>query len=456
VSCVSSDSERGVTAAGRARPLRSSLPRVVLAGRPNAGKSTLFNRLLRRRKAVVDAEPGVTRDPNEAVATWHGRSVALVDTGGFEAEGAAGLERAVRERGLAAATEADLVLYVLDGKAGLSPADEAAARELRRRGANVLFVVNKLDSPGRERAAVEFHRLGAGELLGVSAEHGHGIGALVDVILARVPAAVSEAEPTETIRVCLIGRPNVGKSSLLNRVLGEPRALVDARAGTTRDALDTLLEIDGARYLLVDTAGIRRRSRIEERLEASAARAAREALGRSQVAVVVIDATEGVTTQDQRLIALAWREGRGVVPVANKIDLRQEGAQAVVAELRARVPALAGLPVLPVSALTGAGVDAILPVVRRVAASHGAELRTPRLNEILAEAVRVQAPPLREGRRPRLFYATQVGRRPPLVAIFASAPERVHPSYRRYLERRIAEAFQLEGTPVRVQLRRRR
>jgi len=461
VSSVSSDSsataEPAASSAGQhsATETDAGLPRVVLAGRPNAGKSTLFNRLLRRRKALVDAAPGVTRDVNEAVATWDGRSVVLVDTGGFEAEGASGLDLAVGARSLAAARAADLVVYLLDGKAGLSAADEAAARALRRARATVLFVVNKIDSPARESGVAEFHRLGADPLLTVSAEHGHGVAHLVDAILARVRVAAPAARDT-AIRVSIIGRPNVGKSSLLNRLLGFPRALVDATAGTTRDAIDTPLEVGGTRYLLVDTAGIRRRSRVQERLERSAVDKALHALGRCEVAVLVIDAGEGLTVQDQKLAALAWSEGRGLVVVANKWDLCAERAAAFVAGLRADAPALAAVPILTTSALSGAGIERILPAVKRVAAAHDAALRTPRLNEVLADAVRALQPPVLRGRRARMYYATQVGRRPPTVAVFTSAPACVPPAYRRFLEKRITDAFRLQGTPLRLQFRARR
>jgi GTP-binding protein len=433
----------------------TGLPRVVLVGRPNAGKSTLFNRLLRRRKALVDPTPGVTRDPNQGVARLDERDVLLVDTGGFEAESGAGLTGAVRERSLDAVATADLVLYVLDGKAGLSPADEAAGRELRRRGAPVLFVVNKLDSARRQAGAGEFYRLGAADLLEVSAEHGHGISALVEAILARVPATTVERAP-DAIRVSVVGRPNVGKSSLVNRLLGYPRALVDAHAGTTRDAVDTVLEVGGTRYVLVDTAGVRRRARVQERVERYAAGKALQALRRADVAVVVLDATEGITDQDLRLAALAWDEGRGLVLAANKWDLKSGDPKRFVEDVRARIPTVAGAPVLTLSALTGAGVDALLPVARRVATAHGAELRTPRLNEALAAAVRTQEPPLVHGRRPKLYYATQTGRRPPEVTVFTSAPTSIHPSYQRYLQKQLAEAFHLRGTPVRLKFRARR
>ena len=438
-----------------ADPSTVALPRIVLVGRPNAGKSTLFNRLLRRRKALVDPTPGVTRDANEAVAIFDDRAVLLVDTGGFEAEGAAGLDVAVRERSLAAIVDAALVVYVLDGKAGLSAADEAAARELRRRGARVVFVVNKLDSARREATAGEFYRLGAADLITVSAEHGHGIAELIEAILARVPAATAPVEDA-AIRVGIIGRPNVGKSSLVNRLLGYARTLVHERAGTTRDAVDTLLEAEGTRYVLVDTAGLRRRARIHERVEKLTAAKALEVLGRADVAVVVLDAVEGATDQDMRIATRAWEEGRGLVVVVNKWDLQRTPPKTFVDALRARYPSLAGVPVLTLSARTGAGVDALLPAVKRVAAAHAVEMRTPRLNEVLGAAVAAKEPPLAHGRRPKLYYATQVGRRPPTVAIFTNAPAAVHPSYQRYLQNQITAAFHLTGTQVRVRFRGRR
>ncbi len=438
-----------------ADPSTVALPRVVLVGRPNAGKSTLFNRLLRRRKALVDPTPGVTRDANEAVAVFGDRAVLLVDTGGFEAEGAAGLDVAVRERSLAAIADAALVVYVLDGKAGLSAADEAAARELRRRGARAVFVVNKLDSPRREAAAGEFYRLGAADLIAVSAEHGHGIPDLIETMLARVPAAAAPAADA-AIRVGIIGRPNVGKSSLVNRLLGYARTIVHEQAGTTRDAVDTLLEVEGTRYVLVDTAGLRRRARIHERVEKFAAAKALEVLGRTDVAVVVLDAVEGATDQDMRIATRAWEEGRGLVVVVNKWDLQRASPKTFVDDLRARYPSLAGVLVLTLSARTGVGVDALLPAVKRVAAAHALEMRTPRLNEVLAAAVAAKEPPLAHGRRPKLFYATQVGRRPPTIAIFTNAPTAIHPSYQRYLQNQITAAFRLTGTAVRVQFRGRR
>jgi GTP-binding protein len=443
-------------------PAARALPRVVLACRPNAGKSSLFNRLLRRRKAVVDPTPGVTRDVNEAVAVFGDRAVLLVDTGGFEGGGAGRadaakdprLDRAVRDVSLAAVEGAALVVYVLDAQAGLSAADEAAAAELRRRGVPVLYVVNKCDSPGRLAAGAEFYRLGADELIPVSAAHGHGMAELVERILAATPpAAIGGTD--EAIRVAIIGRPNAGKSSLVNRLLGYERAIVDATAGTTRDALDTLLEAGGTRYVLVDTAGIRRRSRVHGPLERSAVGSAIEALGRADVAVLVIDAVEGLTSQDQKLAALAWEEGRGLVLVVNKWDLATEKPKAYLEGVTRAMPTLGGFPMLTVSALTGEGVAGILPAVRRVAAAHGAELQTARLNQVLTAAVEAQEPPAVQGRRPRFYYAAQVGRRPPTVVVFASTPSGIHPSYHRYLVNQITSAFHLKGTPLRLSFRAR-
>ncbi len=449
-----------------------ALPRVVLAGRPNAGKSSLFNRLLRRKKAVVDPTPGVTRDVNEAVATFGDRAVLLVDTGGFEGGTRAGhldeagperLGRAVRDTSLGAVGNAALVLYVLDGKAGLSPADQAAAAELRRRNVPVLFVVNKLDSPGRLAHGSEFYRLGADELIPVSAAHGHGMSDLVERLLAATPPAslrrhdqATAADAADAIRVAIIGRPNAGKSSLLNRLLGYERAIVDATAGTTRDALDTLLEVGGTRYVLVDTAGIRRRSKVHDPLERSSVGSAIEALGRADVAVLVIDAVEGLTTQDQKLAALAWSEGRGLVLVVNKWDLRREEKPKTYLENVARqMPTLEAFPMLTISAKTGAGVETVLPTVKRVAAAHAAELQTARLNQVIMGAFQAKEPPSVQGRRPRIYYAAQVGRRPPTVLVFSSIPGSIHPSYHRYLANQIASAFHLKGTPLRVSFRAR-
>jgi len=432
-----------------------ALPRVVIAGRPNAGKSSLFNRLLRRRKAVVDPTPGVTRDVIEAVAVFDDRAVLLVDTGGFEGdETGAHLDRTVRDTSLTAVEGAALVVYVLDGKAGLSPADEAAAVELRRRNAPVLFVVNKLDSAARLTGTNEFFRLGADELVPVSAAHGHGMGELVDRILELTPA-IEIGPADDAIRVAIVGRPNAGKSSLVNRLLGFERAIVDATAGTTRDSLDTLLEVGGSRYVLVDTAGIRRRSKVQDPLERSSVGSAIEALSRADVAVLVIDSVEGLTTQDQKLAALAWNEGRALVLVVNKWDLSTEKPKVYLEKITHDMPTLGGFPMLTTSARTGAGVDAILPAVKRVAAAHAVEMQTARLNQVVTDAVAAQEPPAVQGRRPRFYYAAQVGRRPPAVVIFASIPHGIHPSYERYLCNKITDAFHLKGTPLRLSFRAR-
>jgi GTP-binding protein len=397
--------------------------------------------------------------------------VLLVDTGGFEGDGqnahsagvgGARLDRAVHDVSLAAVEGAALVVYVLDGKAGLSPADEAAAAELRRRRARVLFVVNKLDSPGRLAGGTEFYRLGAGELIPISAAHGHGISELVERILAATPpatvASTSGAAAGATdhaIRVAIIGRPNAGKSSLLNRLLGYERAIVDPTAGTTRDALDTLLEVGGTRYVLVDTAGIRRRSKVQDPLERSSVGSAIEAIGRADVVVLVIDAVEGLTSQEQKLAALAWNEGKGLVLVVNKWDLRADKPKAYLENIAHQMPSLEGFPMLTTSAKTGAGVDGILPTVKRVAEAHGVELQTARLNQVITEAFQAQEPPPVQGRRPRIYYATQVGRRPPTIVVFSSIPASIHPSYHRYLANKIASAFRLKGTPLRVTFRAR-
>ena len=328
----------------------------------------------------------------------------------------------------------------------------------------VLFVVNKLDSPGRLAGGSDFYRLGAEELIPVSAAHGHGIAELVERILAATPETTLRTDPAgvvadatdPAIRVAIVGRPNAGKSSLVNRLLGYERSIVDPTAGTTRDAIDTLLEVSGTRYVLVDTAGIRRRSKVLDPLERSSVGSAIEALARADVAVLVIDAVEGLTTQDQKLAALAWNEGKGLVLVVNKWDLRRDTKPKEYLENVAhQMPTLDAFPMLTISAKNGVGVETVLPTVKRVAAAHAAELQTAKLNQVVVHAFQTKEPPAVQGRRPRIYYATQVARRPPTVVVFSSIPGSIHPSYHRYLVNQIASAFRLKGTPLRLSFRAR-
>ena len=435
----------------------AALPAVAIVGRPNVGKSTLFNRIIGRRQALVDHEPGVTRDRLLAHAEWAGREFTVIDTGGFEVESEAELARRVREQSLRAVAEACVVVFVVDGRAGVSPADVEVARLLAESGKPVVCAVNKIDGPRQAELPYEFFRLGLGDPQPVSAEHGRGIDELLDTIVAHLPA-VTVVEDRPVLRVALIGRPNVGKSSILNRLVGEERALVDSAAGTTRDPIDTLLSVNGEKVLLVDTAGIRRRSRIALRLEKATVASALHSLDRADVALLVVDAGEGITEQDARLARLVWERGRGLVLVANKWDTLAHGdrdPRAFLAEARRLYPHLENVPAVVVSALRGAHLDELLPAARRVGEAHRLRLPTRRLNEVLGEAVAAVEAPIYRGKRARLYYATALGHAPPMIALFVNHPDHVTTAYLRYLEHRLRASFPLEGTPLRLMLRAR-
>jgi GTP-binding protein len=436
------------------------LPVVAIVGRPNTGKSTLFNRVARTRRALVASMPGVTRDRNVAVAAHEGRRFLIVDTGGFEAEEDEDMARAVRAQSLLAAEESDAVILVVDGRAGVSPLDRALLERLRRLRQPLFLAVNKLDTPALEHLRDEFYALGVDALHPISAEHGLNVDALIESVLAALPGEEEEA-PVETTAtpVAIIGRPNVGKSSLLNRLVGYDRAVVTPVPGTTRDAIDTPVRHDGRDYLLVDTAGVRRRSKVQEHVERASVVRALRALERADVALLVVDALEGMTEQDARISGYAWERGRALLLVVNKWDAvaRESRSQKeFAAAVERRFPSLAVVPKRFVSALTGRGVNALWPAIERVAANHRAELRTARLNDVLHRAAAQQAPPAVRGRRARFFYAVQSGTAPVTISVFCRAPESIPAPYERYLENRLRAAFDLEGVPLRLRFRSRR
>jgi GTP-binding protein len=438
------------------------LPVVAIVGRPNVGKSTLFNRIVRERRAIVDDAPGVTRDRVVAPASHEGRAFLCVDTGGFSAEPsrtAPPLLGRVREQTLTALADADCVVCVLDGMSGLVPEDRETVRLIRRSSKPVFFAVNKLDTPARAALLHDFHALGVAELWPVSATHGHGLTALLDAVVAALPPArTADSGALPGTRLALIGRPNVGKSSLLNRLLGAERVVVAPEAGTTRDAIDTAVTAGGKPYVLIDTAGIRRRARPAGVLERHGAVRALGTLARSDLVLVVLDAAEGMTDQDARLIGRAWAAGRGVILLANKWDTVPADRR-IAGRFREAVhaahPSFADLPLLCVSAKTGEGLAQVFPTVARVERSYAATLPTPAVNRALAAAVKAHAPPLVRGRAQRLLYATQTGRRPPTLTVFASAPESVPTAYARYLEARFVDVFKLVGVPLRLHFRAR-
>jgi GTP-binding protein len=436
---------------------------VAIVGRTNVGKSTLFNRLVGARRAIVDGVPGVTRDRVVAPAAHAGHRFLCVDTGGFAAPAvrrAPPVEAGVRAQALSAIAEADVIVCVVDGPAGLTPEDRGTVRLLRRSGKPLLVAVNKLDTPARDALVSDFYAVGVDRPLAISAAHGRGLEALRDAIVAALPPAPAGAAPADAgTRLALIGRPNVGKSSLLNRLLGEERTIVAPEPGTTRDAIDTSMTVDGRPYVLIDTAGIRRRTRVREPLERHGAVRALGTLARTDLVLVVLDATEGLTDQDARLVGRAWEAGRGVILLANKWDLvppERRDRQAFRERLTAAHGAFESLPLLCVSARTGEGLAALWPLVARVERAYGATLATPALNRALGAAVAAVPPPSPGGRALRFFYATQTDRRPPGVAVFVNAPEAVPAAYARYLTTQLTGRFQLAGVPLRLRFRSRR
>ncbi len=441
---------------------RPSLPIVAVVGRPNVGKSSLFNRLVNRHIAIVEDQPGVTRDRLYSTARWRGRAFSVVDTGGMVSGASAGLASQVRSQVSAAIAEADLVLLVVDARDGLLPEDLEMADLVRRSRIPVIVVANKADSPLREAQAAEFSALGLGDPLAVSAYHGLGTGDLLDAVVALLPEGGVEEEQGEeaAIAVAVVGRPNVGKSSLINAMLGEERVVVDEEPGTTRDAVDTLCERAGRRYTLIDTAGLRRRARVARGVESYSVSRTRRAIERADVAVLVLDATGGVADQDQRIAADVARAGCGVVVVLNKWDLvaatpslDRDRERSVRGPLRF----LGYAPITAASAVKGWGIAGLFEAIDRVGAAHRSRIPTGPLNRVVESAVAAHQPPAdAAGRRLKVFYATQPKTRPPMVVLFVNEPSRMAESYLRYLEGAIRSEFDLEGTPLRLALRRRR
>ncbi len=435
-----------------------STPTVAIVGRPNVGKSTLFNRIIGRREAIVDARPGVTRDRNFAAAEWNGRHFWLVDTGGLVRAGDP-LNRAIRGQVEAAIAEGDVVLFVVDVIEGVTPADAEIAQDLRRAGRPVLLVANKADQLPDDHRHLAFYELGLGDPLPVSAAIGKSSGDLLDRVAAMLPEAPPD-EDTETIPVAVVGRPNVGKSSLVNRLLGAERVVVAAEPGTTRDAIDTPLTYQDRRLVLIDTAGLRKRSRVEDELEFYSTLRTARAVERAHVCILVVDATDGMHAQDLKIANDAWERGAGIIVAVNKWDLIEEKDTntAVRGEdvLKAKAPFLEYIPFVYVSAKTGQRVSRLLDLVLTVAAERGKRVPTAEVNRVLEALLQRQQPPQPVGEPVRLFYASQIGTAPPRFAIVANRPESIPESYARYLVHGFREAWAFTGAPLDLKFRRRR
>jgi GTP-binding protein len=433
------------------------LPLVVVAGRPNVGKSTLFNRLAGRRLALVADTPGVTRDRKEAEAMLRGRRVRLVDTAGLEEAPPESLAGRLREGAGVATAAADLVVFVVDARAGVTPADRHFAQWLRRQGRPVLLVANKAEGRSSQSSVLDAFELGLGEPLAVSAEHGEGISQLMAEIADRLPEEMEEPEQAgRPLKLAIVGRPNAGKSTLLNRLIGEERMLTGPEPGLTRDAVSVVLDDPGGPIELVDTAGLRRRARIEASLEKLAVGAAIGALKLAEVVVLVVDAVEGLHDQDLQIGQLIEREGRACVVALSKWDAVADRAatrRAVGERLEMSMAQMRGILVVPLSALTGVGMDRLLPAVRRAHELWNQRVPTAGLNRWFEQALARHPPPLVSGRRLKLRYATQAKARPPTFVLFGTRAERLPEDYQRYLVNSLREAFDLPGTPIRIQLR---
>lgn len=445
--------------------MSSKTPIVAIVGRPNVGKSTLFNRYAGRRQALVENSPGVTRDRIFAEIEVSGRPVLLVDTAGLDRQAERGLPRAVQAQAWIAVEEADAILFVVDGQGGLTGEDESLAKTLHRTSKPVSLLVNKIDVPKHEPRVAEFHALGFARVEAVSAEHGRGAWDALEALVAELPEAdepVGE-DGDEGIRVALVGRPNVGKSSLVNRLLGAERVVVSDVPGTTRDAIDTRIERGGEVFTLVDTAGLRRPGRRSEIAERVSALMTERSLDRADVALIAIDASEGFTDQDAKVAQSARERGCATGILANKWDLlaaQEPGrAQQVRDEIAHGLRFMSDAPVLAVSALTGSGVDRILGQVSALAAVGRTRISTSDLNRWLEESVARHEPAMAQrGLRRhalKLFYATQTSVRPPSFVIFCNQPDALKVEYRRFLENRLREQFDLAGTPIRIRLRSR-
>jgi GTP-binding protein len=439
----------------------SRLPLVAIVGAPNVGKSTLFNRLVKKRAALVTDQPGVTRDRIYGIVGDGERPFRIVDTGGLRWDGVA-FGREILLQAEAALVEAKLVLFVVDGRLGATALDAEVGSFLRRRGAKVLLVANKVEGPAQDDALHELHSLGLGEPFGVSAEHARGIDELLAAIESRLPLASDasdEPAPDDPIKVALVGRPNVGKSSLLNRLVGEERMLVSDIPGTTRDAVDTMLTSQGRRYLLVDTAGMRRRGRLDEAVESLSVMRARQAIERSDVVVLVLDGSEPIAAQDTHIAGYAVDASRPIVVAINKWDLvenRKDRAQEWEQEMRERLRFVKEVPFVLVSAKSGQRVAKILDRVDELFADAGKRVPTPALNTWLQEEAAKERRAPAKGGSVRLFYATQTGIRPPRFVVFCNEARRLHFSLRRHLENSLRERFGFGAAPLRLTFRSRR
>ena len=433
-------------------------PLVAIIGRPNVGKSMLFNKLTGQRTSIVEDTPGVTRDRIYGDCEWCGRTFSLVDTGGIEPGTDSDMLKFMRRQAEIGIELADAIIMVTDVRSGVTAADEDVATMLRKSGKPVALAVNKCDSVGPTNPDVyEFYGLGIGDLFETSAVHGHGTGDLLDWVLANIPEDSGEEEDSDLIKVAIVGKPNVGKSSLLNRILGEERVIVSNVAGTTRDAIDSYFENDTGKYCFIDTAGMRRKSKVDDAIEKYSNMRSISAIDRADVCLILVDANEGVTEQDTKIAGLVHEAGKAAVIVVNKWDAVEDKETNTMRDMETQVRQglsyMLYAPVVFLSALTGQRVDKLFQVIQDVYAQNTKRITTGALNSVLADATARVQPPTDKGRRLKIYYMTQASTKPPHFVIFCNDARLFHFSYQRYLENQIRSTFGLEGTPVRMTIR---
>ena len=434
----------------------SRKPVVAVVGRPNVGKSTFFNKIIGRRISIVEDTPGVTRDRIYAETEWNGIDFALIDTGGIEPANMDIIPAQMREQAEVAIDMADAILFMVDGKSGLTTADHDVAAILRRRSDRVLLVVNKVDTHKLPDDFYDFYELGLGEPIAISAANMLNFGDLLDEIVKFFPDSQEQEEEPDTIGIAVIGKPNVGKSSLVNEILGEKRVIVSPIAGTTRDSIDSPFEKDGQRYMLVDTAGLRRKSKVHDDIERFSVVRAVAAIERCDVCVLMIDAAEGIAEQDKKIAGIAHESGKGVIVAINKWDLLEKDNHTMKKfqeNIRKEFPFMPYAVCIFISVLEHTRVDQVLTCAKAVAANRATRIPTGQLNSLLADAVMIKQPPSDKGKRLKIYYVTQIGVNPPLFSFQINKRELMHFSYSRYLENKIREAFGFEGTPIKFVFR---
>lgn len=432
-------------------------PVVAIVGRPNVGKSTIFNRVIGDRLAIVEDKPGVTRDRIYGTGDWNGKPFSIIDTGGIEVYGEDEMLRSIRMQAELAIEEADVIVFMCEAKSGVTQADEEVAEILFRSGKPVVLAINKVDNLQRMDDVYEFYSLGFGDPVPISGSHGTGLGDLLDEVVHRFPETTEEEYDEDVIRVALIGRPNVGKSSLVNAILGEDRVIVSDIAGTTRDAIDTPFEKDGQRFVLIDTAGMRKRGKVYETTEKYSVMRSMKAIERADVVLVVINGEEGIIEQDKHIAGYADEAGKAALFIVNKWDVVEKNDRTMhefETKVRDHFLFMPYAPIVFLSAKTRQRLHKLLPVIEHVAEKHAKRIPTHLLNDVISDAVAYNPPPTDKGRRLRINYATQVAVKPPTMIIFVNDPELMHFSYERYLENRIRSSFDFEGTPIRLFTRR--